>query len=302
MSPVLGNGGRKVRSPRRRPDSFEGRTVLITGGASGIGQALGAQLHRHGARVVLADIDGHAADRAAGAMLQQRAGDAVVGLALDVTEADAFRSAVDGIIQRHGQLDMLFNNAGVAVGGPTHELTAAHWNRVIDVNLLGVVNGVMAAYPAMVAQGHGHIVNTASAAGLVAPPFVTPYATTKHAIVGLSTGLRPEAAIHGVRVSVLCPGSVETPILDARPLDLPAVQSHWVTPREYLAVAHQKAMPAERFARQALEHVARNRAIIVVPASAKPFWYLHRLSPRAAEQAARVIARRVQRDLIRLRS
>ena len=108
---------------------------------------------------------------------------------------------------------MLFNNAGVALGGPTHELTAAHCDRVLDVNLRGVINGVLAAYPRMVGQGHGHIVNTASAAGLVAPPFVMAYAAGS-TVVGLSLALRPEAALHGVRVSVLCPGAVDTPILD----------------------------------------------------------------------------------------
>ena len=100
------------------------------------------------------------------------------------------------------------------MGGSTHELDSSHWDRIIDINIKGVVNGVLTAYPLMVAQGDGHIVNTASGAGLAPAVLTVAYTTTKHAVVGLSTALRPEAALHGVRVSVLCPGAVDTPILD----------------------------------------------------------------------------------------
>ncbi len=159
-----------------------------------------------------------------------------------MTDLDAVRAAVADAAGDDG-LDYLFNNVGIALGGPTHEFTAAHWDRIIDVNLRGVVNGVLAAYPAMVAAGRGHIVNTASAAGLAPPPLVAPYATTKAAVVGLSLALRPEAALHGVRVSVLCPGMVETPILDAGPADLPATASAPVTAREYLRRMRQTVIP-----------------------------------------------------------
>jgi len=189
------------------------------------------------------------------------------------------------------------------MGGPTHELTAAHWDRMIDVNLRGVVNGLLAAYPLMVERRCGHIVNTASGAGLVAPPFVTPYAATKHAVVGLSNGLRPEAALHGVRVSVICPGSVETAILD-RPVDadLPITRSAPVTARQYLAVVKQRPVPADRFAERALRQVARNRGVIVEPPSARALWYLHRLSPRLVDTVCARLARRVERDLVRPRT
>jgi NAD(P)-dependent dehydrogenase (short-subunit alcohol dehydrogenase family) len=283
--------------------SFAGKTALITGGASGIGRALGAALVERGARVVLVDVDGEAAKRAA-AELTGGTGSAgaVTGVPVDVTDRDAVQAATDDVIGRHGAIDLLFNNAGISMGGPTHGLTAAHWDRAVDVNLRGVINGILAVYPHMVQRRQGHIVNTASGAGLVAPPFVVPYAATKHAVVGLSTGLRPEAALHGVRVSVLCPGMVETPVLDRLPPpELPEVPWEPVTPRRYLARLRQKPVPADEFARAALHGVARNRSIIVVPRRANLLWYLNRLSPAVVERISARIAVTVDRDLIRPR-
>ena len=108
----------------------------------------------------------------------------------------------------------MFNNAGISIGGETEELTLDHWNSIIDVNIRGVVHGVHAAYPVMVRQGSGHIVNTASMGGLMAAGLLTSYVMTKHAVVGLSLALRSEAAAHGVGVTAVCPSAVDTPILD----------------------------------------------------------------------------------------
>jgi NADP-dependent 3-hydroxy acid dehydrogenase YdfG len=258
--------------------SFHGKRAIVTGAGSGIGQALVTELRARGASVVSTDIDGD------------------VDRVLDVRDADAFGALVEEV----GVPDLLFGNAGISLGGPTHELTAAHWDRIIDVNLRGVVNGVLAVYPGMVARGSGHIVNTASGAGLAAPPFVTAYAATKHAVVGLSLGLRPEAALHGVRVSVLCPGTVETAILDRLPdADLPARASQPVTARQYLTLLKQKPVAAETVARQTLDRVARNKAIITVPMSARSLWLLHRLSPGLVDRIGRTIAKRVDRELVR---
>ena len=113
-----------------------------------------------------------------------------------------------------GRLDLMFNNAGITWGGDTELLTLDQWNAIIDVNIRGVVHGVAAAYPLMVRQGHGHIVNTASMAGLAAAGQITSYVMTKHAVVGLSLALRSEAAGRGVGVLAVCPTAVETPILD----------------------------------------------------------------------------------------
>jgi NAD(P)-dependent dehydrogenase (short-subunit alcohol dehydrogenase family) len=220
----------------------------------------------------------------------------VRAVTLDVRDADAVGAVVDDTVARHGRLDLLFNNAGISLGGPTHEMPPAHWERIIDVNIKGVVNGVLAAYPRMVATGQGHIVNTASGAGLGALPLVAAYSMTKHAVVGLSMSMRPEAASHGVRISVLCPGAVETPILDrAPPDDLPPAGPDVLTARSYLERVGFKPMAADLFALRALRAVARNKAIVVEPRLSKALWRMQRLSPGLMDRAARMTLRRVQR-------
>ena len=280
-------------------DVFAGKTAIVTGGGSGIGRALGAELVRHGADVVLADVDGASAQTAAKGLTESAVPGtgSVVAARLDVRDVVAFRALVDEVASRHGHLDLLFNNAGITMGGSTHELDSSHWDRIIDINIKGVVNGVLTAYPLMVAQGDGHIVNTASGAGLAPAVLTVAYTTTKHAVVGLSTALRPEAALHGVRVSVLCPGAVDTPILDkGPPSDLPP-RGQAMTAREYLQKVGLSPMSADRFAQRALHGVVRNKAIIVVPRSAKAIWYLHRLSPGLIDLSGRSTARRILKDL-----
>lgn len=285
-----------------RPMSFEGKTALVTGGASGIGRALGAALLARGAQVVLADVDaGGVAAAAAELESSSTVAGRVSGVALDVRDREAVAHVVDDVIARHGRLDVMVNNAGIALGGQSHLMPPEHWERVIDVNLRGVVNGVLAAYPRLVAQGHGHLVNVASMAGLAPTPLTAAYTMTKHGVVGLSTTLRPEAAIHGVRVTVVCPGAIETPILDrAPPADLPAQPARSsLTSRQFLDRMHMRPMAADRFADQALHGIARNRAIVVVPRSGLGLWYLQRISPAAVRAVGALIARRIVRDLDR---
>lgn len=268
--------------------AFDGATAIVTGGASGIGRALAEGLVSRGAQVVVADI---------------AQGSAVAGasaIELDVRDADAVRAVVESVRAQHGRLDFMFNNAGIVLGGKTHEMGVAHWQRVIDVNLMGVVNGVAAAYPVMVEQRGGHIVNTSSAAGLAGSVLVAAYSASKHAVVGLSAALRPEAARHSVRVTALCPGSVDTPILDGGPpADLPVLASPVLTGREYMAMVRLKPIPPARFAEAALRGVARNKGLVVYPASARAVWYLNRLSPSLLDRAGRVTAGRIMRDLDR---
>jgi NAD(P)-dependent dehydrogenase (short-subunit alcohol dehydrogenase family) len=265
---------------------FHGKVAIITGGASGIGRALGEALAREGAEVVLADLRGErAAEVAAGIV---KAGGRARGAALDVCDAAAFAQLVATTVAESGRLDYLFNNAGIAISGEVRDQTLDDWNRVLAVNLHGVVHGVAAAYPVMIAQKDGHIVNTASLAGLTANPGLVPYAASKHAVVGLSTSLRAEAADLGVRVSVVCPGLIDTPIItDSRFVNLD---------REGVLADLPAALPAAECAQAILRGVRRNRPVIVVTWLAKLLWLLQRLLPsRLTAFVVRAIHRRLRR-------
>ncbi len=181
------------------------RVSLVTGGASGIGLALSRALLQRGGTVVIADVDELAAQRAAGDL-----GAGAVAMALDVTDREAVRATVDAVLAEYGSLDLLANNAGAGMGGDVEELTDRHWDRALTLNLGGVVYGVRAAYPVMVRQGSGVILNTASLAGLMPVPSMLPYTTTKWGVVGLSLGLRAEAAPKGSR-STSCVRPSSTP-------------------------------------------------------------------------------------------
>ena len=254
---------------------FDGAVAIMTGGASGIGRALGEALARRGASIVLADRQVALAQEVA-AGIQARGGKASA-VELDVTNFTAVDQFVRATAQAQGRLDYMFNNAGIAIGGEVRLCQIEDWDAVLNVNLHGVVNGVQAAYPVMLSQGYGHIVNTASMAGLLPMPAAVSYATTKHAVVGLSKSLRVEAAPYGVRVSVLCPGFIRTPILyggkygkQLQPMP-PEVQEKFI--RQY------RPMDPAVFAEKVLDALARNKALIIVPGWWRLLWWISRLSP-----------------------
>jgi short-subunit dehydrogenase len=167
------------------------------------------------------------------------------------------------------------------VGGHTHDYTRETWDRAIDTNLKGVAYGIQAAYPVMVKQGFGHIVNIASLAGLIATGAMAAYCATKHGVVGLSKSLRAEAKAYGVRVSVVCPGIVRTEILDGGKHGI----LHGISSEEMKSIFESVANPmdADVFAGEMLKDVARNKAIIILPRSGRIAWWLTKLLPPSFE-------------------
>ena len=248
---------------------FDGATAIVTGGASGIGRALSEKLAKRGCEVVLADLQIELAEEVA---LEIRAsGGKAEAVELDVTDFPAMQHLVKETVKRTGRLDYIFNNAGIVIGGSVSLYSIEDWNRIIDVNLRGVINGVQAAYKIMVAQGFGHIVNTASMAGLAHGPGNAAYTATKHAVVSLSESLRIEATQTGVRVSVICPGAVRTPILEGGGkygkmlIEIPPEQMRRMLER-------LRPMSPNIFADKVLNLIAKNKAIIIVPSWWKLFW------------------------------
>jgi NAD(P)-dependent dehydrogenase (short-subunit alcohol dehydrogenase family) len=252
-------------------NAFEDAVAIVTGGASGIGRCLAEQLMAAGARVVIADIDFEKAQQVASSL--SSAEKRIEAVALDVARVADVESTVNAIVERHGRLDYMFNNAAVAVAGEFRDLLPEHFRRVLDVNVMGVVHGSMAAYRIMLRQRAGHIVNVSSMTGLLPTPMLSAYSTSKHAIVGLSTALRIEAKWLGVNVSVACPGLVDTTIHE---------RTDYLSARkeDFLAQLPRNLMVSpDAAARAILRGVARNEAIIVHPWYVKIGWWLHRLSP-----------------------
>jgi NAD(P)-dependent dehydrogenase (short-subunit alcohol dehydrogenase family) len=254
---------------------FAGQVAIVTGGGSGIGAALVRALTARGATVVIADIDEVGAKSVTDSVRLD--GGSVSTAVLDVRDSAAVADLVNQTAAEHGELDLMFNNAGIAVGGLVEELTLDHWDRVLDVNVRGVVHGVHAAYPLMLRQGHGHIVNTASLAGLVPGPSLAPYAAAKHAVVGLSLSLRAEGASRGVRVSAVCPGFVDTPLLGRVNPGLPQTEAG--ANAAALARLLGRLYEADPLAQDVLAGVERNRALIVAPRSARIAWRMTRYAP-----------------------
>ncbi len=266
-----------------------GKVAFITGGASGIGAALSAKLTAAGAQVWIADRQFEVAEQLARQL--QSTGGAVHAVELDVRDPQAFDAAITDTVETAGRIDYLFNNAGIGIGGEVDTLTLDDWTDIIDVNLRGVIHGVQSAYPIMIQQGGGHIVNTASMAGLITTSAQGAYSATKHAVVALSKTMRVEAAIHGVRVSVLCPGVVRTPILTGGQYG----RNKSVSREDQLKLGEAlRPMDADVFADKALRGVLRNEAIIVVPRWWKALWYLERLSPALSMRAAAVALKRTR--------
>jgi len=192
-------------------DPFRERVAVITGGGSGIGAGLARAFAARGARLVLADIDEEAL--AATSDELAAAGARVLTVPTDVRDRAAVRALADRAFAECGAVHLLCNNAGVATFGPIVRASDADWDFTLGVNLLGVVHGVQAFVPRMIEQGEGgHVVNTASMAGLVGMAMLGIYCTSKFGVVGLSEALHLELAPHGIGVSVLCPGLVETRI------------------------------------------------------------------------------------------
>ena len=269
--------------------SVSGKVAIVTGGASGIGAGLATKLAEGGAEVWIADRQLEAARE-----LAQRLGAKAHAIELDVRDYASFEQAVVQAAQQSGRIDYLFNNAGIGVGGEVDSYTLEDWNDVFDVNLRGVAHGIQAVYPIMIRQHSGHIVNTASMAGLVAGPLQVSYTASKHAVVALSKGLRTEAEHHGVKVSVLCPGAIRTPILTGGKYG--RMKSVGLSEEELLKMWEpSRPMAPEKFAERVLRAVLRNDAIIVVPAWWKALWYLDRLSPGLSMRAGRISLRRIRK-------
>ncbi len=193
---------------------LKGRTAFVTGGASGIGFALAKTFVEAGMNVMLADIEVGALDQAVANLRNEQTG--ISAIHCDVSDADSVERAAEATEQAFGRIHIVCNNAGVAAGGGIDVISLENWRWVIDVNLMGVVHGIRSFLPRIRAHGEGgHIVNTASMAGLSSGIGFSPYVASKFAVVAMSEGLSQQLKPHGIGVSVLCPEFVRTRIAES---------------------------------------------------------------------------------------
>ena len=263
-------GCRMLGAGAMASEVFSGKVCIVTGGASGLGREISKQLAASGASVVLADLDETGSAEAA-AEIAQKGGKAKAVL-VDVTNAESVRSLVQGAKAEFGRIDYLFNNAGIAVVGEIRDLNLEQWRRVIEVNLFGEIYGIHYAYPIMIRQGFGHIVNTASGFGMAPGPLNSPYVASKFAIFGISHALAAEGRAFGVDVSVICPGYIQTALIGGmKPVNADG--------KEMASQIRVKLVQVEQAVQIILAGVARKQMIIAFPGYVRTLAFLHRFLP-----------------------
>ncbi len=270
-----------------------GKTAFITGGASGIGLGIAKAALGYGMNVVIADIrDDHLAEGEA----ELGGGDRVLALKLDVTDREAYARAADAAEAKFGKLHLLINNAGVAVVGPTELATFQDWDWVMNVNLGGVINGVVTVLPRILAHGEGgHIVNTSSMSGMVPVGGTTIYSTAKAAVLTMMECMRPELEARGVICSAFCPGAVQSNIAQAgetRPDELAESGYAEADKRRQSGGDHfHLYMTKEEVGERVLEGILNDELYILTHAE-----FLDGVSDRAKAMVASVPAKRPQNE------
>ena len=250
---------------------FTDKIVFITGAGSGLGRGIAIELATRGAVIVATDRNATTVEETAATI--RSAGNRAESRTLDVTNAVAVRTAVEESALSHGRLDYIFNNAGIGFAGEIRDSTLEQWHTVMDVNFYGVLHGVLAAYPIMVQQGSGHIVNTASLAGLAITPTMSAYAASKHAVVGLSRAIRAEGVALGVKVTTLCPSFIESSIYENS-------ITAGIGDTTVRSMVPFPIIPLREGILALIAGVERNEELVVIPRVARTLWWMIRFAPK----------------------
>jgi NAD(P)-dependent dehydrogenase (short-subunit alcohol dehydrogenase family) len=269
--------------------------ILITGAASGLGLALATRYARDGWRVLLTDLDQDALDRAVGSIAPAggAAAERLATRVLDVRSDEDWAAARDWVQDAWGGLDVLVNNAGVATGGRFERLPIEDWDWILQINLMGVVRGCRTFVPLMRAQGSGHLVNVASAAGLLNPPVMASYNVVKAGVVSLSETLRHELEPAGITTSVVCPTFFRTGLAGTFRTPDEAVR------RTMEKLVTQSDVPADVIAGRIQAGVAAGRFLILTDREGTVAWAVKRFVPPLFRREARKGAARLLASIAR---
>jgi NAD(P)-dependent dehydrogenase (short-subunit alcohol dehydrogenase family) len=270
-----------------RSAEFEGKVVVITGAGSGIGRSTALLFARLGAKVHVVDLDGDRAEAVRSTI--EAAGGKAVAHKVDCTDPAAVEAFATTVFAEDGAVDVLHNNAGIGHAGGVEDTPLEDWQRVIAVNLMSTIHGVHAFVPRLLQQGRpSRIINTASAAGLVAMARMAPYCTTKFAIVGLTEALDAELSPRGIRVSAICPGIINTSIVEDSVMRGEMAQQA----ERAVAFYRKRGTSPDVVARAVVATVRRPRLVVPVPRwQVTPTWLLKRLSTRASSLVSRSMTR-----------
>jgi NAD(P)-dependent dehydrogenase (short-subunit alcohol dehydrogenase family) len=272
--------------------SLDGRLCLVTGAASGIGRATALAAGRAGARLVLTDVNTSELEAVAGEL-----GDAAVAhRALDITDFDAVRGFAEETHAAHGSLDVVVNVAGIATWGAVERLTHDQWRRTIDVDLMGPVHVIECFVPEMVRAGRGgQLVNVSSSAGLLGFPWHAPYSAAKFGLRGISEVLRFDLRRHGIGVTLVCPGGVDTPMVGT--LDIAGVDPEALRASAWPERFRRHAKTPDQVAERILDGVVRNRYLVHTSNDIRVLHLLERVVPPAYRLAMRVANDRLVAEL-----
>lgn len=262
---------------------YHQKIAVVVGGASGIGRAMCHALAQQGAVVIVADLDVKGAEQVADAIRQT--GGQADAHEIDATNAEQAEQLVQNVLLERQRVDYMFNSVGLGIWGDVREVTGQQWRRVMDVNFWSIVQPTMAAYRVMAQRGCGHIVNLASLSGLVPVPTTIPYTAAKHATVGFSLALRDEAADLGVKISVACPGPVQSEFHNRILLAGGNGESREIP---------KGAIGVDAAAREILAATVANRRLIVFPSRFRWKWRLASWFPRYGSRLARAAVRRMR--------
>ncbi|HUO37937.1 MAG TPA: SDR family NAD(P)-dependent oxidoreductase [Mycobacterium sp.] len=270
---------------------LSGRVVAITGAGSGIGRQLALLCAQRGANLALCDINESAVAETAEAT--RRLGRDVLAQRVDVSDAEQMTAFADAAFSHFLGVDVIVNNAGVGLVGGFLDTSLKDWDWLVSINVMGVVHGCDAFIPAMINSGRGgHVVNVSSAAGLLANPALSAYSATKFAVLGLSEALRIELAPHGIGVTAICPGVINTSITAASPIR--GIGDSDARRQRLAATYKKRGYTPERAARNILRAVGRDRAVAPIAAEAHVMYVLSRVAPPLARWVAAQIARLAQ--------
>jgi NAD(P)-dependent dehydrogenase (short-subunit alcohol dehydrogenase family) len=251
---------------------FIAKTAVVTGAASGIGRAYSLALARRGWKVGLADIDLPKAEQTL--ELVCNAGGSGEVYRCDVADVAQVEAMADHFFSQWGKIGLLFNNAGVIVLGQVGDIDPAEWQRQVSINLMGVVYGCHAFVPRMKEQGGGHILNTASVAGILSPKLMAPYNVTKAAVISLSETLKWELAPWGIGVTAVCPSFLGTGLWG----ETSSTTDDWIWDWNVLCMTRAR-IDAGEVAERAIQAAARNRLYVLTQPFTRYLWRLKRAAP-----------------------